>query len=166
MFAVTELVTQPGTDPQVVTGVSAEVTAVEHGVHVDRSSRPLSIRCSPPTLTGGYGPPARTGGYLRSADRASAVIGVEDDSLERSLPKTLRSQARVADTVRPVPGFGEVEFDLGAKEQVEEVGEIRSGWLPGEVVALALDDAAGKSGGGAAVESSARNGCLARGGIR
>jgi len=80
-----------------------------------------------------------------SADGTAAVIGVEDYRLERSLAEPVGRDAWVAEyRSRPVPGRAEVKLYLRAQEEVEELSEVGGRGLLGKVVALSLDDVAGK----------------------
>ena len=80
-----------------------------------------------------------------SADRAAAVISIEDDRLERALTEPVGREARVAEyRSGSVPGLAEVKLHFGAQEEVEKFLEVRSYGLVRKVIALALDDVAGK----------------------
>jgi len=66
-----------------------------------------------------------------SADRAAAVIGVEDDRLERALTEPVGREARVAEyRSGPVPGLAEVKLYFGAQEEMEKELSIPSGVGP------------------------------------
>jgi hypothetical protein len=73
------------------------------------------------------------------------VIGIKDDCLERALTEPVGSEARVAEyRSGPMPRLAEVKLYLGAEEVVEKLFEVLGNGMVGKVIALALDDVAGK----------------------
>src|SRR6476619_2220286 len=80
-----------------------------------------------------------------SANGAAAMIGIENDCLKGSLAEPVGRKARGAEyRAGPVPGLAEVKRYLDAQELMEKLSEVRGNGLLGKVVALALDDVAGK----------------------
>lgn len=93
---------------------------------------------------------------MGSADGAAAVIGVEDDRLERALAESVGREAWVTEyRARTMPRLAEVKLYPGAQEEVEKFSEVRRNGLLGKVVALALNNVAGEVPG-------RRCGCLLR----
>src|SRR6185312_8104801 len=139
----------PRAHQQAVPGVNGKVSAVEQGMHVRPEQQPVveavlatvSDRTNMRRLKHRW--------YVRSADRAAAVIGIEHHCPEGTLAEPVRRQARVAEhRPWPVPWLGEVEFHHSAQEQLQKHPEVRSSRLVGEVVALALDDVGPEPGRG------------------
>ena len=119
LFSVAEFVSQARADQQLVGRVDAKVATVEHRVHVGAQQQsvvePVLPASSDRTNVGGL----QDRGYVGAADGAAAVVGVQDDGLERTLAKPVRCQPRVAEhRPRPVPGLAEVKLDRGAKDQL------------------------------------------------
>jgi hypothetical protein len=123
--AVAEVVAQPRADSQPVGGVDAEVAAVEQGVDVRSQQQAIvqAVLASP--ADGADMGCLEDGPYLRTGDRAAAVVGIEHDSLERSLAKAVRRQTRITEH-RPVPvsGLAEIELESPTQDHVQKLLEI------------------------------------------
>ena len=123
--AVAEVIAQPRANPQPVSGIDAEVAAVEQGVNV-RSQQEAVVQAMLTARADRSDVSClQDGPYLRAGDRAATVVSIEDDSLERSLAKAVRCQPRVAEHwPGPVPGRAEVEFECTIEEHLQKLLEV------------------------------------------
>lgn len=126
LVAITEVLAQPRADEKVVTGVDADISAVKEGMDVRPQQQPVVEAVLTARRNGSDMRSLQDRCDVGSADGATAVIGVEDDRLERALAESVGREAWVTEyRAGTMPGLVEVKLYLDAQEEVEKFSEVR-----------------------------------------
>jgi hypothetical protein len=141
LLAIPELVAKSRTYHEPVIGIYAEIAPVIEGVDVSAKEEPV---VHPMLATCGEGADMRSlenGPDLLGRHGAAPTVYTQDDCLERSLAQALRCKTRIAvHRSQPVPGLAHVNVGACSEESPEQLLEVASLCVLGQVVALALND--------------------------
>lgn len=126
LFAIAEIGSQAGAYVQAVAGIYAEISAVEQCMDVGPQQKPVvqAVLSSGGDRTDmGCLQDRRDVG---AANSAPAVVGVQDNRLERLLAEPVGRQSRIAEYgPGPVPGLAVIQFHRSAEGQLQQIGEVR-----------------------------------------
>jgi hypothetical protein len=141
LVSVAEVCSQPWTDYEAMFRIDSQVSPVEHGVHVRTEQQAvvetvftmLGNRPDMRRLEGRANPAAR--------DRATSVVRLEHDGLERALSESPRSKARITvHRTRTMPWLREIDLDAIPEQPKDKFLEVARLRVNGQVVSFALHD--------------------------